>query len=301
MNEEYVKKWLDDSLTEEEKAYFQQTEEYKNLQKLDNSLKAFKAPEYDTEAGFDRLLREKSSKKGKVVRVNILNPLLKVAAALIIMIGIYFYFFSDDVITVRTSVAEKTEILLPDSSIVLLSSLSSLIYNEDTWDQDRVVKLTGEAFFKVKKGSTFDVNTAKGIVSVVGTEFNVKLRDEYFEVICYEGLVQVVAINEKKSLPANHIFKLENGVISTEIKDVTPHLPTDESAFYSVPFGEVIREMERQYQIQIEANGIDLSKRFSGRFVHSDLEMALRSVTIPMDLTFKITEDQRVILSSEIK
>lgn len=300
-NEEYIKKWLEGFLTEEERIYFESTEDYKSIQKLSDSLIAFQAPEYDAEAELERLQRSKASQKGKVVRVDFLRPFLKVAAVFIIMIGVYFYFYSDNVVTIETSVAEKAEVILPDSSIVVLNALSSLTYNEDKWDQERKVTLKGEAFFKVSKGSTFDVSTSKGMVTVLGTEFNVRVREEYFEVICYEGLVQVIAVDEKITLPANHIFKIEHGVASKEINDVTPHLLTNESAFYSVPFREVIREIERQYTVEVETKGVDLQKRFTGRFVHSDLQMALKSITIPMDLTFKITEDQTILLSGEAK
>lgn len=300
-NEEYIKKWLEGSLSEEDRLSFENTEDYKSIQKLSDSLKAFQAPEYDVEAELERLQKSKTSQKGKVVRVDFLRPFLKAAAVFIIMIGVYFYFYSDDVVTIETSVAEKTEVLLPDSSIVVLNALSSLTYNEDRWDQERKVTLKGEAFFKVSKGSTFDVSTSKGVVTVLGTEFNVRIREEYFEVICYEGLVQVISIDEKVTLPANHIFKLEDGIASREINDVTPHLLKDESAFYSAPFGEVISEVERQYNVKVKTNEVDLQKRFTGRFVHSDLQMALKSITIPMDLTFKITEDQTILLSGDAK
>jgi ferric-dicitrate binding protein FerR (iron transport regulator) len=46
-----------------------------------------------------------------------------------------------------------------------------------------------EAYFQVKKGQTFSVNTTDGVVKVLGTHFNVKQRKNYFEVNCFEGLV----------------------------------------------------------------------------------------------------------------
>ena len=119
--------------------------------------------------------------------------------------------------------------------------------------------------------------------------------------ICYEGLVQVNTRDEEIKLPPDNIFKLEDGIASREENNVIPHLLTNESAFYSVPFTEVVKELERQYAVEIVTNDLNLEQRFTGSFVHSDLEMALKSVTIPMDLTFKITEDQRIILSGERK
>ena len=297
-NEEYIKKWLANSLTDEEKAYFEKTSEYQSLQKLSDSLSAFQPPEYDAEAELERLQKLRPSKKGKVVKVDFMRTFLRVAAVFIVMLGVYFYFLSDDMVTVETSVAEKTTVILPDSSVVMLNALSALTYNEDQWDNNRELKLSGEAFFKVSKGSAFVVNTTKGNVTVLGTEFNVRVREEYFEVICYEGLVQVNTAEEEMQLPANHMFKLEGNAAFKEINNFIPHLVADESAFYSVPFAEVIREIERQYNVDVEAPGVNLTKRFTGRFVHSDLQMALKSVTIPMDLTFSINEDQ-IILSGE--
>jgi Fe2+-dicitrate sensor, membrane component len=65
---------------------------------------------------------------------------------------------------------------------VNLNSSSQLSYSKNKWDSKREVTLNGEAFFKVSKGSTFDVITLNGKVSVLGTQFNVKQRENYFEV-----------------------------------------------------------------------------------------------------------------------
>ena len=56
-----------------------------------------------------------------------------------------------------------------------------LVWNvnvENKWKNERSVNLDGEGFFKVAKGSKFDVETSAGTVSVVGTQFNVKNRKD---------------------------------------------------------------------------------------------------------------------------
>ena len=68
---------------------------------------------------------------------------------------------------------------------------TTLKYASNKWDKKRRVRLEGEAFFKVAKGSTFTVDTKTGSVKVLGTQFNVKNRIGFFEVVCYEGLVGV--------------------------------------------------------------------------------------------------------------
>ena len=75
----------------------------------------------------------------------------------------------------------------------------------------RDLTLEGEAYFKVQKGQTFSVNTTDGVVKVLGTHFNVKQRNNYFEVNCYEGLVSVTYNNETVKLPPGKTFRLING------------------------------------------------------------------------------------------
>ena len=59
----------------------------------------------------------------------------------------------------------------------------------------RDVNLNGEAFFEVKKGVPFTVNTANGNVSVLGTSFYVTSRNELLDVKCFTGKVKVNSNN----------------------------------------------------------------------------------------------------------
>ena len=80
---------------------------------------------------------------------------------------------------------------LPDASEVEINAESSLAYSVKGWDQDRLVSLDGEAYFRVKKGKKFTVKTSLGEVEVLGTSFNVYNRGEDFRVSCLTGSVQV--------------------------------------------------------------------------------------------------------------
>jgi ferric-dicitrate binding protein FerR (iron transport regulator) len=55
--------------------------------------------------------------------------------------------------------------------------------------------------------ANFSVNTTAGVITVLGTQFNVKERN-YFEVHCYEGLVSVTHNNETIKLPPGKHFEL---------------------------------------------------------------------------------------------
>ena len=88
---------------------------------------------------------------------------------------------------------------LPDNSIVYLNHNSSISYDKDF--ESRKVELTGEAYFNVTSGATpFIITTSLGEVSVLGTEFNVKLDDEELEVEVESGTVELTTTQGKNKL-----------------------------------------------------------------------------------------------------
>lgn len=300
--EEYIKKWLQGTLNEEGKGFFERTEEYKSLEKLSKSLVFFKAPEYDIHAGYERLRYVRSS-KGKVVAMNWLSPFLKIAAVLILMAGSYFFFLYDAPTLVETMAAEKTELTLPDSSFVVLNAFSRLSFYEKKWKKERRVELEGEAFFKVAKGSGFDVLTSSGTISVLGTAFNVRNRKDYFEVICYEGSVEVQSAHEVVKLLPKQMFRMISGVVDKDniAADNAPGWRVGESSFKSVPFLYVMQEFERQYNVSVTTRNVDTDQLFTGTFTHSGMSLALKSITIPLNLTYQIAEDKKIVLTGDIK
>jgi transmembrane sensor len=301
-NEDYIKKWLEDSLNDEERRVFERTEDYRALARLSKSLMSFKAPEYDVHVEYGRLRSARHS-KAKVVTMNWLIPFLRIAAVFMLMAGSYFFFLYEPATVVETLATEKIETRLPDSSFVVLNALSRLSFHEKKWQKERKVKLEGEAFFKVAKGSRFDVETSSGTISVLGTEFNVVNRKDYFEVICYEGSVQVQSSQHVVKLLPKQMFRMVGGVVNQDITQRSdgPDWVTGESSFQSVPFLLVVREFERQYNVKVTTTNVDVSQRFTGTFTHSDMSMALRSISIPLNLTYQVVEDKKVVLKGGIE
>ena len=73
----------------------------------------------------------------------------------------------------------RTQVTLPDGSVVWLNSGSELTYTNRFANSNRQVALRGEAFFEVKKhgGKPFTVHTTGYDVTVSGTRFNVSAYD----------------------------------------------------------------------------------------------------------------------------
>ncbi|MFC0604647.1 FecR family protein [Winogradskyella pulchriflava] len=283
--EELIKKWLDNDLSTEEQKAFEQLEDYNDLIQLNSALKSFKAPEFSIDNRYNDLKSKLETHRQKPNQW--FKPLLKVAAVLAICFSVYYYTTGLDT-EINTQIAQKTHIALPDASTVNLNANSIVTFNKRDWDDNRNVFLKGEAFFKVAKGEKFDVITDNGTVTVLGTQFNVKQRNNYFEVTCYEGLVAVTHNEKTQKLRPGESFRIIDGKPFATEKEIAtqPSWLRGESSFKSVPLLYVITELENQYDISLSVDKVDTSRLFTGTFTHKNLDLALQSVTIPLNLSY---------------
>lgn len=295
-----IEKWLNDKLTNAEIEEFKQLEDYDlNIAIIENT-KYFKASNISTVEDFKRFKEHYKARKIASKNRYWLNPWLKIASVLVIALGVYFTFFFNTTTQVETLASEKITIELPDQSLVILNALSKIEYNKRQWDNKRVVHLNGEAYFKVAKGKIFDIITNDGIVMVVGTQFNVKQRDQYFEVKCFEGKVKVSSNGIDKELEIGDTYQILNGkYLESKTGSSIPAWIENKSVFEAIPFKEVLAEMERQYNIEITLKNINTNRLFTGGFVHDNLENALIAVTKPMNLTYQISSSNLVIIHGE--
>lgn len=96
----------------------------------------------------------------------------------------------------QTAYGEVGEFFLPDSSLVVLNGNSSLSY-KNNWQKGvtRIVRLNGEAYFKVRKQpatqAKFQVITNDLTVEVLGTAFNINTHKNETRVFLEEGAVKV--------------------------------------------------------------------------------------------------------------
>lgn len=286
--EELILKWLNNDLTAPELEAFKQLKDYEALTTLNSHLQGFKPNNYNVSEELDTLL--KTIETRKKAKKNWLPIMLRVAAVVVVCLGIFYYTTTLDT-QISTVIAEKQTIELPDASTVAINAKSTITYNKHNWDDSRNVTLDGEAYFEVAKGSKFDVITPNGVVSVLGTKFNVKQRNNTFEVVCYEGLVQVVYGSYNEKLPAgNRLLILDGKLVANENDIISePSWINKQSTFKSLPYKEVIAEFERQYDITIDTQNVNDTQLFTGSFTHNNLDVALKSITLPLQLTYTKT------------
>jgi ferric-dicitrate binding protein FerR (iron transport regulator) len=300
MQENYLAKWLNNELTEVELLEFKKSDEYSSYQRILEASSTLEAPDFDMENALAAVKNRRILQETKVVQLNPYKRFLRVAAAVtVLMVGSYFYLNTLNE-NIATQYAENKEVILPDASEILLNADSELSYSEKKWDKERNVSLEGEAFFKVAKGKRFTVSTDHGIVAVLGTQFNVENRKGYFEVTCFEGLVSVTYDNKETKLPAGNSFMVIDGKVmdSEKPNSTTPSWMNNESSFKSIPLKFVLDEFQRQHDIKIETQNIDINKLFTGTFSNTNTDLALQSITVPSQIKFKL-EGNKVLFYAE--
>ena len=301
-NEKDILKWFDGELSEEERNALQNSDDFTLLEKIHFYSEQIDTPERDVTASYQEFQEkylpkaEKTQPKETKVRKLNFGMFYKVAAAVLLLITVSYFLLSSNMYTLETSMAQSKQLTLPDGSEVVLNADSKLAFNKTSWDNQRLLELEGEAFFKVAKGETFTVQMDEETVQVLGTQFNIKDRKNYFDVQCFEGKVRVTHNDQETILTQGKAFRVLKGKkgYTYDINDTKPSWTQQESSFYEVPFAEVIEELERQYEITIKTENIDTSQLYTGTFTHTNKELALQSVAIPLRMDFEIKDDEVV-------
>lgn len=292
----YLAKWLNNEITEEELKEFLSEEEIRAYKKIAAETQLLKTPDFKQKEILKTVLE---SKKPKVRKLSFYKHFYKVAALIAVIFATY-WFTSNQTESYRTQLAEKITFELPDNSVVELNADSKVTFQPKKWNKNRDLNLNGEAYFKVEKGSKFSVNTSNGIVSVLGTQFNVTSRKNFFEVVCFEGLVSVSYNSKEVKLPKGTSIKILDNkeVFVSKVKSEKPSWIENTSTFKSMPYSYVIDEFERQYNVKITYPSAIKNNLFTGNFEHNKLELALKAISIPMNLTYTINNN-KVLLALE--
>lgn len=232
----------------------------------------------------------------------------KIAASLsgLIIIGsiAFLWVQGGEVVVVAKNASHKT-IILPDSSVIVLNSASSIHYNYRLWFLKRSIELEGEAFFDVRKnGMPFTVHTSVADTKVLGTSFNIKQRNKHFSVACTTGKVSVSMPGNKNqiavTLEKGNKCSLKNDQLIKTNFDVANSSETvwmkRELFFERTPLQEVFDEISWFYDVTITYSGTT-EATFSGRFENSSAEDVLKIVCLSSGLryskenaAFKISE-----------
>jgi ferric-dicitrate binding protein FerR (iron transport regulator) len=118
-------------------------------------------------------------------------------------------------------------------------------------------------------------------------------------VVCYEGSVKISTKLKNMTLKPGDQFLMRDGEFIAQEKEnnTEPSWLHNESQFNSMPYKFVVSELERQYQVSIDAKNINSKVLFTGRFVHDNLDLALKAICLPLNINY--TKENGLIILHE--
>jgi transmembrane sensor len=229
----------------------------------------------------NQYLRSKSS------RILWIRSLSAIAAILIV--GLLFSVLvptkntdpSESVQVFSVPLGSRSKVILADGSEVSLNSGSELKYSSGFSSQNRVVSLTGEAFFSVKtdKEHPFTVKTTDFDIKVTGTKFNVcsYADNKYSTTTLAEGKISLQLKDDSKILKVipGEKFQLDRKTLANSLSnaDVESEIAwkDDQFIFKNIPFSELAKRLERWYDIKLNYSDQKLqSYAFTGKFKNQE-------------------------------
>ena len=290
-------RWLSGDLTMEEQQQLEGSTELEDLETIIGTTDQLTLPKYDAEAAYRQFKKKKPSKKTTIRSINF-REIMAIAAGVAILVFVT-YFWNTGAIEATAPLAKTNTHALPDQSIVVVNDGSSIKYIKGTWETERNIELIGEAFFNVKKGSSFQVNTANGLIKVLGTKFNIRAWGDKLYVECYEGSVKVSHQQQVTTLVKDQAVNVVQGQMEEKqtINHQQPLWSTGSSRFYKENINQVLAELERQYAVIV--NAPTMNRSFNGSFQHDNLEAALKAICKPMQLQYEIDGTGRIVTIGE--
>lgn len=283
-----LSEWLNDS--EKNRGEFRQMKSYWDAEVAFNHSVA---PVFST----DKLLREveqqcKNQKNRQLWRSFV--PLAAAVALVLVLSALSFMQYRNDKVSAYYTLLtdeRKSHFTMDDGTQIILNKNSRLTYTDAYGKKERSVKLEGEAFFEVAKDATkpFAVEMGEASITVLGTHFNVKADTDSDNITAtlVEGSIRFEGSKQNIVITPNQQLTFSRSTNNIDIK----HVDTDTFTgwkngllkYKSIPFTDLIAELEKTYKVEIKIENKQLTKpnvTVSGTFSsEQNIEQILKVIT----------------------
>jgi len=232
---------------------------------------------------------------------------------------------------IRTANGFRTHLTLPDGTLVWLNAGSRLTYGKNFNRSRREVSLTGEAFFDVAKNDQkpFLIHTNRIDIQVLGTSFNVKSypSENTTEATLIRGSIEVsikdrpserIILKPNQKLVVGSDDSLQQAARPRRVAPAGPGEPlvsirqptyeratgaiietawvNDKLTFRQETFGELARQMERWYGVNIRFDDPAMEQlEFTGSFKQETVEQAFEALRLTARFDYRIEANQITI------
>ena len=215
------------------------------------------------------------------------NSIISFILILIISAPVAYNFINTKTLKANRGCLES--FILEDGSIVKLNSESKISYSSKFNQNNRDIKLTGEAYFEVSNNEMpFKVNTDYGIIKVLGTSFNVRARSDGFEVGVISGNVIVENKNQSINLKSGQKIDLNLSTPKKLNYQNYPGWKYETLVCDGIPLLKVSGEIERLFDISIKISNNQIENtKISGILQTTNLQTVLSSISLLAQCQFK--------------
>jgi ferric-dicitrate binding protein FerR (iron transport regulator) len=161
-----------------------------------------------------------------------LNAWLKVAAAILVFVGLLILLPNKREKIAQAENRKRIQVILSDGSVIDLNRNSTLKYDAKFSGNTREVTLKGEAYFNITKNpkKPFIIHAGSSEVKVLGTSFNINnYGNESVEVIVNSGIVAFYPGNKKTAQKPVVITKDQKVFYIESTGNITKGLNTDQN------------------------------------------------------------------------
>lgn len=281
---ELAYKWEQDTLSPEERVWFEQWYAAFNDEEVLIHHTEYTTPEQIRDTIFKRISAQMETPQRPVVKITRLWRSIAAAAIVLFIIGLSALYHTEIInlvnpaqqIQISSNAGQHRQISLPDGTKVWLSPSSQISYPDRFNNAKREVKLTGEAFFEVVHDTKnpFIINSGKLKTVVLGTSFNVraypKAKSEEITVVSGKvGVMLSANHQQQKVITANQrtVFYPATGILLKEdYPDGARFLDQRNGLFHfnGATLESIITELELQYGVNISIDPGLSNKAFYG-------------------------------------
>lgn len=192
---------------------------------------------------------------------------------------------------------------LPDGTVITLNEHSGIKYSSSYNKADRIVFLTGEAFFEVhhNKDKPFIVKAGHASTKVYGTAFSVSAyaSSGQLRVGLQRGSIGVIsdtahAETEKMLVPGELlIYNKKNNTISIENQapEKLAAWTTGKLVFFKTPVNDVFSQLEQRYDVHFSYNRGMADRTVTATFDGAPLSKVLQHISFVWNVHFEQRED----------
>ena len=206
--------------------------------------------------------------------------------------------------TITTPRGGQYQITLPDETKVWLNAESSLRFPTAFTTTERVVVLTGEAYFEVapNKSKPFIVKTGQSNTRVLGTSFNIMAYPDEGPVktTLLEGAVKIDEGGHSAVLEPGEQGIFNDGAITTKTVNIRAVVAWKDGYYFfdRTPVQSVMRQIARWYNVDIVYKGAVPKDEIVGRIPRTAYVSEVLHIMELIGIHFKI-EGRTIIVTPE--